>query len=754
MGAARKIQSEIDRTLKKVQEGIDIFDEIWEKVYAPETSLNQKEKYEGDLKKEIKKLQRYRDQIKVWMSSSDVKDKGDLLAGRKSIEREMERFKLCEKEMKTKAFSKEGLGAAAKLDPREQARAEIRDWLNATVDTLNQQIDQFESEVEGLQTTGKRKSKPPPKLAHFEESLGRHRQHVLRLEQMLRLLDNEGLSVEEVTETRDMVDDYMERNQESFDEFGNPDDTYEELLDRLEGVADTQVTVPHTPAVVVPRDREKEKEKDRERAAAAAAKAQLAAHGQIRLEEDDKKPSVMLGRASNGAVRPASASIAVPGQGSGAAAADFATAAAASSASAREALSPKAAAASAGATQASSPTRQGSRGQQRQQQQQQQASTQQRAPQSQQQPKSPQHKQPTQLQLQPKSPQQQQQQQPQQAQASAPQPPQPQVPPSIQGFAVSSGAGGQDGGAAPQGGVPGAPSSWPFPSGLEGSGREALPDSKKRFLSQLQQIQANGAAVPLDGVRQPSVGSVPASPQQQRGAPLFARGSSGHQSQDGTAVSEEVGSENAPPQQPAQQQQQQQQPGALSSELQRQADGGAGSAAGGSPHAGPPAPLHGGYALPPHHNPAASLRMLTAGSLQSSAECGDRDWKPATGRPRLPPGALPPSYPQAKLPILDNPALFEKLDSEALFFSFYYQPGSYQQYLAARELKRQSWRYHKQHGAWFQRHEEPKEATDEYEKGTYVYFDYNIMHDDAQSGWCYRLKQNFTFRYDALEDES
>lgn len=34
MGAARKIQSEIDRTLKKVQEGIDVFDEIWSKVGA------------------------------------------------------------------------------------------------------------------------------------------------------------------------------------------------------------------------------------------------------------------------------------------------------------------------------------------------------------------------------------------------------------------------------------------------------------------------------------------------------------------------------------------------------------------------------------------------------------------------------------------------------------------------------------------------------------------------------------------------
>ena len=64
--------------------------------------------------------------------------------------------------------------------------------------------------------------------------------------------------------------------------------------------------------------------------------------------------------------------------------------------------------------------------------------------------------------------------------------------------------------------------------------------------------------------------------------------------------------------------------------------------------------------------------------------------------------AAPPSYPVTKLPILDSPILFEKLDTEALFFAFYYQPGTLQQYLAARELKRQSWRYHKQHGAWFQ----------------------------------------------------
>lgn len=52
-----------------------------------------------------------------------------------------------------------------------------------------------------------------------------------------------------------------------------------------------------------------------------------------------------------------------------------------------------------------------------------------------------------------------------------------------------------------------------------------------------------------------------------------------------------------------------------------------------------------------------------------------------------------------------------------------------------------------------QRHEEPVQANEEYEMGTYVYFDYNIVPNDAGGGWCYRLKQDFTFRYDALEDE-
>ena len=43
-------------------EGVEKFEETWQKVHNA-SNTNQKEKYEEDLKKEIKKLQRLRDQV-------------------------------------------------------------------------------------------------------------------------------------------------------------------------------------------------------------------------------------------------------------------------------------------------------------------------------------------------------------------------------------------------------------------------------------------------------------------------------------------------------------------------------------------------------------------------------------------------------------------------------------------------------------------------------------------------------------------
>lgn len=83
--AQRKLQQEIDKCFKKVAEGIAEFEAIYEKI---EQSNNQaqKEKLEDNLKREIKKLQRQRDQIKTWATNNDIKDKAPLLEHRRLIE--------------------------------------------------------------------------------------------------------------------------------------------------------------------------------------------------------------------------------------------------------------------------------------------------------------------------------------------------------------------------------------------------------------------------------------------------------------------------------------------------------------------------------------------------------------------------------------------------------------------------------------------------------------------------------------------
>ena len=93
-------------------------------------------------------LQRYRDDIKTWITNSDIKDKRPLTDARKLIETEMERFKVCEKEFKTKAFSKEGLSQAPKEDPKEKERQKARDWIGQCLEKLSEQVDTYEADLE------------------------------------------------------------------------------------------------------------------------------------------------------------------------------------------------------------------------------------------------------------------------------------------------------------------------------------------------------------------------------------------------------------------------------------------------------------------------------------------------------------------------------------------------------------------------------------------------------------------------------
>eukprot|EP00099_Drosophila_melanogaster_P008024 NP_001260712.1 CCR4-NOT transcription complex subunit 3, isoform B [Drosophila melanogaster] len=220
MAATRKLQGEIDRCLKKVAEGVETFEDIWKKVHnATNTNQKQKhlqEKYEADLKKEIKKLQRLRDQIKSWIASAEIKDKSSLLENRRLIETQMERFKVVERETKTKAYSKEGLGAAQKMDPAQRIKDDARNWLTSSISSLQIQIDQYESEIESL-LAGKKKRLDRDKQERMDDlrgKLDRHKFHITKLETLLRLLDNDGVEAEQVNKIKDDVEYYIDSSQE------------------------------------------------------------------------------------------------------------------------------------------------------------------------------------------------------------------------------------------------------------------------------------------------------------------------------------------------------------------------------------------------------------------------------------------------------------------------------------------------------------------------------------------------------------
>ncbi len=104
----------------------------------------------------------------------------------------MEKFKACEKELKTKAFSKEGLNAAAKIDPKEQEKDELCSWVNDTVETLSLQVEKFEAELESLLVSLKKSKKQDSsksgRLEQVRLQIERHKFHIMKLEIILRML--------------------------------------------------------------------------------------------------------------------------------------------------------------------------------------------------------------------------------------------------------------------------------------------------------------------------------------------------------------------------------------------------------------------------------------------------------------------------------------------------------------------------------------------------------------------------------------
>jgi CCR4-NOT transcription complex subunit 3 len=142
----------------------------------------------------------------------------------------MEKFKAVEKAMKTKAYSKEGLSAAAKLDPKEKAKFEACEFLSTMVDEMERQIETMEVEGESIQATmkkGKNQSTKADRMAEIERLTERHKWHQGKLELIKRALENGNIETEQVTDLEESIKYYVSDGMN--EDFMEDEEIYDDL---------------------------------------------------------------------------------------------------------------------------------------------------------------------------------------------------------------------------------------------------------------------------------------------------------------------------------------------------------------------------------------------------------------------------------------------------------------------------------------------------------------------------------------------
>ncbi|EPS41391.1 hypothetical protein H072_4726 [Dactylellina haptotyla CBS 200.50] len=671
--AQRKLQQEVDRCFKRVAEGITAFEGTYDKLQQT-GNPSQKEKLEDVLKREIKKLQRHRDQIKSWAASNEIKDKKPLLEQRKLIETQMEKFKAVEKEMKTKAYSKEGLSAAAKLDPKEKEKVEICGFLSNMVEELERQIETFEAEMETIQLTLKKGRKDHAKaerLSSVERAVERHKWHQGKLELILRLVENGGLEVEQISDIKDDIKYYVECNGDQ--DFTEDESLYDNLnLDEEEdlynvGLDNDRLSSQDNQSLYdEPPEKKSESHSNATRRPSTQLKSPLPTIATLHTASSNMNGTAM--KPAPPPARPAGEPL------------KYASAAAAAAAADKNV-------------------------------------------------------------------------------GIAPLPP----PPSQTTNTAASTPPVTSAVLATVTSAKAKPSPKPSKAITADAIPESAstpPDSDSASVPPTPQLEKASAATQSSAAQTPSsthAAPVSVSSMQRESSSQSSAQQSVSQAaqQDETAPSEKDGkmteSETAEDDNPH---------SLFSTSYETRPSK---PSQKGPSRAASPRSTNGvdpKFKLPPglqdliasfeavkarKHDPTSphSLRLLAASAatlpVAQDAERPKR-YKPQT------PYKTPAHYPQEPLGLLEEPSFFGKVDTDTLFYIFYYRQGTYQQYLAAQRLKQLSWRFHKQYQTWFQRHEEPKVINEEYEQGTYRFFDY-------ESTWMNRRKSEFKFAYKFLEDD-
>jgi CCR4-NOT transcription complex subunit 3 len=497
----------------------------------------------------------------------------------------MEKFKAVEKEMKTKAYSKEGLQLAAKMDPKEREKVETGEFLSKMVDDLERQVEQVEAEIEGLATTvkkGKKDTSRADRIAELERITERHKWHQSKLELILRSLENGVLEVDQVKDLEEDIRYYVENNgevdfmdnenlydeldlQEEEDLFGMPGDDRQSSHD-AQSLADESAEMDTRPAPV----------KSKPSAEPSTASAR-------RPSTQMKSPLPVLATlhttgpvATNGL--PASAKPAPPPKTNEPL--KYASAAAAAAASDKMGLGLSALPPPVRETPGLSP-----------------------------------------------------------------------IPATVKAVSVASPAQIP---VQPVAKVPSAPSA-PIEAPKE---IKPVEESKPEPEKQEEQLPPS--------------------------TPSLTNGDTHSEAEEEESIFHL--------------------PSSLSDLIES---------------------FDAAKSLATFHQPLSTTLAQHAFSTsgKSYPELVDSE-RPQHYRPTNPYPYTPHHYPQEPSQVFETPDVYGRCDTDTLFYSFYYKQGTYQQFAAARSLKAASWRFHKQYQTWFQRHEEPKDITEDYEQGTYRFFDY------------------------------
>eukprot|EP00850_Spirogloea_muscicola_P005366 SM000024S07828 [mRNA] locus=s24:691085:697782:- [translate_table: standard] len=727
----KKMQLEVERTLKKVQEGLDEFGRTWEKMDQA-TNAAKKDKFENELKKELKKLQRYRDQIRTWLSTQDIALSDQLESARKQIEQEMERFKQCEKASKIKAFSKEGLVQQPKLDPEEQGKAEAATFLNKCAFTLSHSCVAVQNKW-----------------------------HRAKLEQVHRLLENNEIACQEVDDLRDTLEYYLDMNQDP--DYMHDETVYSHLpFDKLDSKVGEELSIGRA-AKAIPGLSPK---------SAAAVPATSPTSGTSLKELQATMADAFPPQVTDAMGSPSPMQIP------------------------DSAYSPTAA----GCSEDMSNTRKRNKSLS---------------------PCNLAHSPQSMLATRRRasllaaafgreSPPESSRLVPQDAaieQVRERDTKDGTVELLRRDASVHSSMMSRQGERLAPVGT--RASSMLFSRSISGI-KGTVPTLRKT-----RQLDSQGDKV-SDGTSQASSQHASASPSKSNEPPQMqeqvlrdigvnvldshetsSKGGSRVQASTATlqTVATDPQSDNSSQTSGSEEKGNDVEVGQKLRKdwelgfnpkfdhpnrflTQHQRDQQLTPAA---------PPEHSQPSFPPgwlDHIDTSARSSLATHELPDPAKCtkgpldeadallisGLRHMSPtqANGMPNQgdawptfassKPLKLPCSWPQAPVAAQNAHALFEKLDTDALFFAFYFQQGTYLQYLASRELKKQAWRYHTRYNTWFQRHSSPHTATDESEQGSYVYFDFNLHQVEGAnrqtSGWCTRIKNSFTFEYKYLEDGS